>query len=249
MRELPCSPQCQKWFLLTGIHVPRLLTVHEHGTMWLFYALLCEPWMWNMQLLWKPKSKLCKKAVLTYLGIRWSKRENLSDLGRTGATPTLLRLMFCTENILEFLYVVLHVLLTAITMQCLAWLLVHNCQDLQNQIITFIQWYHPASNLVRQNEAWLLQIMLCFFLFVNTAPCFLCMLSPHNFIVEYVHRKLRSETILLVTVRLQCLCSLLRTHSYVALILACQNQWSWAQAWLVHDNHAKSCGKTRNHCT
>jgi len=35
---IPCvnlhgSPQYHGWFLLTGIRVPRLLTVHEHGTM------------------------------------------------------------------------------------------------------------------------------------------------------------------------------------------------------------------------
>jgi len=62
------------------------------------------------------KEAACKTVVLTYLGNRWSK--DLSDLRRTGATPALLRLMFITENVLEFIYVVSHDLLTAITTSC-----------------------------------------------------------------------------------------------------------------------------------
>jgi len=37
--ELAWFPQCHRWMLLRGIHVPRLLTLHEHGTMQLFHAL------------------------------------------------------------------------------------------------------------------------------------------------------------------------------------------------------------------
>jgi len=33
------SPQCHGWLLSRGIRIPRLLTLHEHGTMQLFHAL------------------------------------------------------------------------------------------------------------------------------------------------------------------------------------------------------------------
>jgi len=33
------SLKCHGWLLLRGIRVPRLLTLHERGTMQLFYAL------------------------------------------------------------------------------------------------------------------------------------------------------------------------------------------------------------------
>jgi len=33
------SPQCHGWLLLRGVRVPRLLALHERGTMQLFYAL------------------------------------------------------------------------------------------------------------------------------------------------------------------------------------------------------------------
>jgi len=87
-------------FRVRGICVTHLLTLHECGTMQLFYALW---WSHDGEAHSSSGNPNCERIsfVRQQFHLPWKKViqvvewKDLSDVGRTGATPTLLRLVFC----------------------------------------------------------------------------------------------------------------------------------------------------------
>jgi len=99
---IPCVnlygfPQCHRWLLLRGIRVPHLLTLNERGIMLLFYELwwshACEAHRSHGNPNYERVNFVRLKFSLTLIRVvEW---KDLSDVGRTEATPILLRLVFC----------------------------------------------------------------------------------------------------------------------------------------------------------